>query len=201
MANSSQFLHLLYDIQEPIKLHHGVFLTAVGIGEMGKDSLGMKTRESDRFRNLLGRLCHVGLVTQKTQPGHAGVTLDMDCNGSSRALGFGRKGFGIGQVVAGLGDVILHEFFPIEGRGTSQDQDRRLDSRLPKFNRLVQAGDPQIVRPQLFQLLCHRDSAMAIGICLNQPHKLGSIRSQLTQRVVVVGQFFHGYLSPSPFLL
>ena len=73
--------------------------------------------------------------------------------------------FGIGQVVAGLGDVILHEFFPALEEGVHPGSGSALGLP-PEVQSPRPSRRPQIVRPNSSSLLCHRDSAMAIGICL-----------------------------------
>ena len=109
----------LQDVQEPVKLEHGVFLAAVGVGEMGENPLGVEAGQFHCLGDLLGGLLHGILMAKEAQAGHAGVTLNMDGQGASRLLYLGREGLGVVQVVAGLGNVIPHQLGSVGRRGAA----------------------------------------------------------------------------------
>ena len=197
----AQVTNSLDDILETTKLEHSVLLATIRIREVSENALSFQTRKLHSLNNLAGGLFHGIFVAHEAQAGHAGVTLNVHGDSTASLLCASRQLLRVLQVIAGLSNVILHQLCGIDRRGAAQDQDGGLHTSLADLNGLIQAGNAQIICAQFFQLLCDRNSAVAISISLYQAEVLCSCRCKPSQSMIIVGQFIKIYLCPSAFHL
>ena len=70
----------------------------------------------------------------------------------------------------------------------SQDQNGCLHPRMAQLPGLVQAGDRQVFRPQLFQLSGHLHGAVAVSVCFHHTQIFDVGAGTQTGLMVIVGQ-------------
>ena len=165
---------------------------------MGEDAFRLQSRQGASGGDGFHACVKVPLPHQETQPGHAGVHLDVDLQCAAALHGCGAVRLRLGQGGHRLGDAVLDQLGH-HGRGrVAQDQNGRLNAGPAEFFRLVQAGHRQIVRPQLLQLAGHLNGPVAVGVRLHHTQILHVGPDLSAGLLIVVGQGVQVDLRPGP---
>ena len=139
----------------------------VGNGKVGKNALRVQPRQGTGLCNRVYAALKVLPPHQKAQPGHAGIHLDVDPQGTAAFHGLSAVRLRLGLGGHRLGDVVGNELgHHLRGR-MAQNQDGHGDAAVAQLPGLVQAGNRQIIRPQLFQLPGDLHRAVAVGVRLH----------------------------------
>ena len=142
----------------------------------------------------------MGCIAAQTQPGHSGIRLEVDLHLSTLGLGRRREGLGALQIPDGLSQTQTHHISRELRRSLPQDQDGGRDPRYPELCALIQRGDRQVVRAQLFQTPGHRDGTVAVCVGLDYPQKAAARGQHPPQRPVIMLQSAQVDLGPGALL-
>ena len=138
--------------------------------------------------------------TEKAQPGHAGVQLDMDPERLSQLPGSGGILLCLRQGADGLGQILFDQQPRVLRRRVPQDQDRHGDAAPAQLQRLIQAAHGQVVRSGLLQQAGDGQRAVPVGVGLHHAQKAAALRQRGADGLIIVADIGQGDLRPASLL-
>ncbi len=119
---------------------------------------------------------------------------------ASDLLRGGGEGFRLFKPRDGLRDAVFNQLPRIGRLRVAEDEDRHFHARPAQLQRLVQAGDRQVIRTRLFQQQRRLNRAVTVGVGLHHAEEAAGLRECRADRPVIVQNVFHADFGPAAFI-
>ena len=171
-----------------LRIGPAVLARLVGHCEVCEDALRFETRQPARLHDAVDAMLEIIAVADVAEPRHTGIHFDMNLQRAT-VLHHLRTVF-VRLRLTGhrLRDVEADQPVDLLLRCVPKNQNRHRDAVKPELHRFVNAGDREVIRAELLQLLPDMYRAMAVGVGLHHAEKLPVPTDVVPNHMIVVAQ-------------